>query len=220
MLRVFISAGHGGNDSGAVGNSLQEKNLNLQYALACRDVLVQHGIYVDLSREKDENDSVKEEVKEANAQNYNLAVSFHTNAGGGDGFECFYYSTNKNGKKLAQLFEKRIKELGQNSRGCKTGNHLYFVKNTKATAVLCESAFIDNKKDISFVDTVEEQRKVGTAYAKAILDYFGITYKTGNTQQKEAYYKVQVGAFKNKQNAEALASELKSKGYNTYVVSV
>ena len=37
-----------------------------------------------------------------------------------------------------------------------------------------------------------------------------------NTTEK--LYKVQVGAFREKANAERLANELKSKGYSTYIV--
>lgn len=215
MKKVFISAGHGGKDSGAVGNGLREKDLNLIYALSCANVLTEHGVLVTLSRTKDEDDPVQEEVNEANEQIYDIVVSFHTNAGGGDGFECFCNTGNKNGVRLGKLFEKYIKEIGQNSRGVKDGTHLYFIRKTRDTAVLCESAFIDNKKDVTIVDTKAKQEKVGLAYAKAILEYFGIPYENNNSSE---LYKVQVGAYKYRENAEKIAKELESKGYNTYIV--
>ena len=49
------------------------------------------------------------------------------------------------------------------------------------TAVLCECAFIDNDKDNDIIDTTSEQKAFGLAYAKAILEYFGIG---SNTVQK------------------------------------
>ena len=57
------------------------------------------------------------------------------------------------------------------------GMKLYFVKNTKATAVLFESFFVDNAKDKQIGDTIPEQKAFGVAYAKAILEYYGIAYK-------------------------------------------
>ena len=45
-------------------------------------------------------------------------------------------------------------------------------------AVLCECAFIDNDKDNDIIDTVAEQKAFGVAYAKAILRYLGIAYKS------------------------------------------
>lgn len=178
MSKVFLSAGHGGSDPGAVANGLKEKDINLQTLLACKEVLEQYGVEVICSRTTDVNDPVGQEVKEANASKADIAVSFHANAGGGDGFEAFYYTKSPKGKKLAQLGEKYIKELGQNSRGIKSGNHLAFVKNTTMTAVLFESFFIDNIKDKTIGDTIGEQKKLGTTYAKAILEYLGVTQIT------------------------------------------
>ena len=175
MAKVFLSAGHGGVDSGAVAYGLMEKTINLNIMLACRNVLTAHNITVVCSRTTDENDPVQQEVKEANSCNANVAVSFHTNAGRGDGSESYYYPTSANGKKLAQLCEKRVQELGQNSRGVKTKD-LAFVRDTKMVSVLCECAFIDNDKDNDIIDTLEEQQAFGVAYAKAILEYLGITY--------------------------------------------
>lgn len=219
MAKVFLSAGHGGTDPGAVANGLKEKDINLQTLLACKSELERHGVTVVCSRTTDTDDPVKEEVKEANASGAEVALSFHANAGGGDGFEAFYYSTSAKGKKLASLCEKYIKEL-QNSRGLKTGNHLYFIKNTSMPAVLVESFFVDNAKDKAIGDTVAEQKAFGVAYAKAVLEYLGITYKSQNIKNpSKEVYKVQCGAFENKANAEALKAKLKAAGFEAVVVS-
>ena len=183
---VFLSAGHGGTDPGAVALGLKEKDINLQTLLACKSELERHGVIVICSRTKDEDDGVKEEVREANASGAVLAFSIHTNAGGGDGFEAFYFSTNEDGKRLAALCEKQVKALGQNSRGLKEGDHLYWCRNTKMTCCLVENFFIDNDKDNDIGDTIAEQRAFGVAYAKAILEYFEIPYKSDT--QTEPWY--------------------------------
>ena len=225
MAKVFLSAGHGGSDPGAVAYDLYEKIINLNTLLACKSELERHGVTVIASRLKDENDPVSQEVKEANASGAEIAVSFHANAGGGDGFEAFYYSSSLKGRKLAQLGEKYVKALGQNSRGLKSGNHLYFVKNTDMTAVLFESFFVDNAKDKLIGDTVAEQQAFGVAYAKAILEYLGITYKeatvskpTATTSTKKPLYKVQVGAYSVKANAENMVKNLDKAGFKGIIV--
>ena len=182
MSKVFLSAGHGGSDPGAVGFGMKEKDINLNIMLACLDELVKHGVTVVCSRTKDENDPVGNEVKEANASGADIAVSFHTNAGGGNGSESYYWTNDLKGQKLATLCEKHAKSIGQNSRGIKSGNHLYFIKNTNMTAVLCECAFIDNDTDNDIIDTTAEQRAFGVAYAKAILEYLGINYNNSNNK--------------------------------------
>ena len=218
MVKVFLSAGHGGADSGAMSNSLYEKTINLNTLLACKSELERHGVTVVCSRIKDENDPVSEETKEANASVADLAVSFHANAGGGDGFEAFYFNPSPKGKKLATLCEKYVKALGQNSRGVKDGNHLHFIRKTAMTAVLVESFFVDNPADRAIGDTIAEQAAFGVAYAKAILDYFGIPYKENESASKKTIHRVQVGAYGDKSNAEAMKSKLKSAGFEAIIV--
>ena len=73
--KVFIGVGHGGSDSGAVGY-ITEKDVNLQMALACRDFLTAYGVDVRMSRTKDEDDDINEEVRECNAYDPDLANCF------------------------------------------------------------------------------------------------------------------------------------------------
>lgn len=185
--------------------------------LSCKRELERHGVTVVTNRTTDVDVALSDKCAKANKSGAEIAVSFHANAGGGDGFEAFYYSTSTSGKKLAGLLEKHVKALGQNSRGLKSGNHLYFVKNTTMPAVLVESAFIDNKTDKTILDTVDEQKAFGVAYAKAILEYLGIAW-VEEVKKADKLWRVQVGAFSKRENAEILAAELKGKGYSTIIV--
>ena len=219
MTKVFLSAGHGGNDPGAVGNGLKEKDINLTIMLSCSEYLNKHGVSTIVSRTKDENDPVTDEVREANASGAKVAVSFHTNAGGGDGSESLYHSYSKEGKKLAELCEKHVKAIGQNSRGIKERDDLWFLRGTNMTSVLCECGFIDNKKDKEIIDTKDEQKAFGIAYAKAILDYLGIDYKETPITSK-TIYKVQVGAYKSKSNAYKMLDKVKKASFSDAVITV
>lgn len=182
MPKVFLGVGHGGLDCGAVANGLRESDINLNIALACQEVLLEHGVETLLSRYKDENDPVEEEVRECNAFNPDIAIDIHTNAGGGDGFEVYRHSGGANSLKLAEYIEKEARELN-NSRGIKTrlnstGKDYYaFIRDTNPPAIIVETAFIDNKEDVKVIDTVEEQKAFGVAYAKGILKYLEIEYK-------------------------------------------
>ena len=187
--KVFIGVGHGGSDSGAVGY-IVEKEANLVMALACRDYLVAHGVEVRMSRTKDEEDPINEEVRECNAYNPDLAIDVHNNSGGGDGFEAYYTIHGGTGKVLAQNIEKQIIKIGQNSRGCKTrqgqrGDYYAFVRDTKCPAVICEGVFVDTKADAAQAGTKEKQQEFGVAYAKGILDTLGIKYDTATVKPVE-----------------------------------
>ena len=187
--KVFIGVGHGGSDSGAVGY-IAEKEANLAMALACRDYLTAHGVEVRMSRTKDEEDPINEEVRECNAYNPDLAIDVHNNSGGGDGFEVYHTLNGGTGKVLAQNIEKQVIKIGQNSRGCKTrqgqrGDYYAFVRDTKCPAVICEGVFVDTKADAAQAGTKEKQQEFGIAYAKGILDTLGIKYDTSTDKPAE-----------------------------------
>lgn len=178
--KVFIGVGHGGSDPGAVGY-LVEKDVNLTMAMACRDFLTAHGVDVRMSRTKDENDTVSQEIAECSAYAPDLAVDIHNNSGDGDGFEVFHTIHGGTGKVLAQNIEKHVKAMGQNSRGVKTrqgtsGDYYAFIRETVAPAVIVEGVFVDTKADAAQADTLAEQQAFGVAYAKGILDTLGLAY--------------------------------------------
>ena len=212
MARILLISGHGGNDSGAIANGLTEKTMNWITMKACSKVLQENGQTVI---EDAENTKVSDEVTLINSTKADITINIHYNAGGGDGFEGYYYTSNAKAKQLLECIEIEVKAFGQNSRGLKSGNHLAVIKNTIPLSVLVEGAFIDSN-DRFIVDTIEEQEKLGQAYAKGILKYLGVTPKENTSTDK--LYRVQVGAFSLKANAEKLANELKEKGYNTYIV--
>lgn len=187
--KVFLGVGHGYDkvtgkgDPGAVGHGFKEADLTLNVALACRDMLVKHGVSVEMSRTKQELDPLADEIKECNTFNPDLAVDIHINAGGGDGFEVFHYSGGGASKTLAGNIETEVLRIGQNSRGLKTKvddkgkDYFGFIRQIKAPSVIVECAFIDNQKDLEIIDTPAEQKTFGIAIAKGILKTLGISYK-------------------------------------------
>jgi len=193
MSKVFIGIGHGGSDPGAVANGLRESDVNLVMGCMMKVELERHGITVGISRIKDENDPLSEEIAECNAFAPDLAVECHNNAGGGDGFEV-YHQTNGYATKsynLACAIEKRVIAIGQNSRGVKirkNGSTDYYgwLRQLTCPAVLCEGAFLDNKTDVQIIDTIPKQEAFGVAYAKGVLDYLGIAWKPVQSEQDAA----------------------------------
>ena len=195
--KVFIGVGHGGADPGSV-KYLVEKDVNLTMALACKEVLEASGVIVKMSRTKDENDPITEEVKECHAFAPDLAIDVHNNAGGGDGFEVICSINGGNGRTLAMNIEAEVKKIGQNSRGVKTrknssGKDYYaFIRDTKCPAVICEGVFVDNAQDVKIADTVADQKKFGEAYARGILKTLGVTEKVTGVETTSGPIKVKV----------------------------
>ena len=222
--RVFIGVGHGGSDPGAVGY-VREAEANLTIALELKRILEDVGIVVGISRLRDENDPLSEEIKEANAFKPDFAIDVHNNAGGGDGFEVFVQTGTHaaKSKKAGQLIERYVKAMGQNSRGVKTKlndagkDYFGFLRQVNYPAVIVEGFFVDNKKDATDFDTVIEQKILASAYAAAILEYLGVAE---TVTPSPALFRVQVGAFANRANAEKLSKDLTAKGYPAFIVQV
>ena len=210
----------GGSDPGAVANNTKEKDLNLSIALACKEELVRHGVSVKMSREKDENDPIGEEVNECNAYCPDLAVDIHNNAGGGDGGEVFYHHGGGKSKTLAENILAEIVKVGQNSRGAKTrknanGKDYYgFIRETSCPAVIVECAFVDNASDLKILATESQRKQMGIAIAKGILKTLGVAYQS----EKATLYRVQVGAYLVKANAEAMQKKIKAVGFDAFIV--
>lgn len=218
-VKVFIGVGHGGTDYGAVGY-LKEKDVNLMMAKACRDYLERAGCDVLMSRTVDEMDTISEEIYECNNFRPVVAVDIHNNAGGGEGFEAWVSLFSQRAEKLGAFIEAEVLNIGQKSRGVKTRegkdkkDYYAFNRNTLCPAVILEGAFVDSKLDSAKIDTQGECEKFGEAYARGILKYLGIALPS------DVIYKVQVGAFSDKSNAERLCNNLKANGYQAFITSV
>ena len=219
-MKVFLGVGHGGSDPGAVANGVKEKDLNLSIALACKDMLTKHGVSVKMSRTKDENDTLSEEIKECNAFSPDLAVDIHNNAGGGDGAEVFHHYGGGKSKTLAEDILAEIGKVGQNTRGAKIrknsqGKDYYgFIRETSCPAVIVECAFVDNASDLKILASERDRQEMGVAIAKGILKTLGVEIQP----DRGTLYRVQVGAYLVKSNAEDMQRKIKALGFNAFIV--
>lgn len=104
---VVIDAGHGGHDSGAVGNGLREKDINLAVALRVgRLIKSKHpDVKVLYTREKDFFVTLMGRAEYANKNNADLFISIHVNSQerghGGYGTETYVMGHERNSKNMA-----------------------------------------------------------------------------------------------------------------------
>lgn len=84
--KIVIDPGHGGVDSGATGNGIVEKNLNLEISKYIYDRLKELGVPVSITREDDSTLSPTDRVNKILSFYGNdpsvIVVSNHINAGG------------------------------------------------------------------------------------------------------------------------------------------
>ena len=185
MSKVYIGVGHGGSDYGACANDLRESEIALDIALKCYEVLKQHGVNVKISRTTQGTNGTADltaKIRDCNDFDPDLAVDIHINAGGGEGFEAFYYHKGGTSLVMCKNIEKEVKAF-TNSRGLKTRlnssgqDYFGWIRLVKAPSAILEAAFIDNFDDVAKIRTTEGRRKFALAYAKGLLNTLGIVYK-------------------------------------------
>lgn len=220
MKKVFLDAGHGGKDSGALGQDLKEKDIALSVTLKVGVLLKKHGVELAYSRTTDKFIDLRERSALANRQNSDIFVSIHANAftnSSVSGVETYSYPNSINGARLStSIYESIIKnKVYTQKRGTKTAN-FSVLKNTKMPSALLELGFITNKSDADILKN--NQDELAAAIAEGILKYLGKEYIEETKEEVDKFYRVQVGAFRKQENAQKLADELINKGYQAFIV--
>ena len=183
---IYIAAGHGGSDPGAVSGKYIEKALTLKTALACQNYLRNYECETVMARTTDKSCTVAHKMEEVEKKRPSLVLEIHYNAGGGEGCEVYYWHTHAPSKSLAQKVLAEMVKLGQKSRGIKeskAGTSYNFgmcrqAATTGIPSILGEYAFVDNAKDQAKINSDAKLKAVGEAYAKAAIAYLGLKKKT------------------------------------------
>ena len=193
IRKVFIDPGHGGSDSGAVGNGLKEKDIALSISKKLGDILKSNGIQVKFSRTSDIYLSLSERSAMANSWGANLFVSIHCNSfsdSSASGTECFSHPTaSSSTKSLSKNVANSIaNKLSLTNRGHKEANFAV-LRLSNMPAILVETAFISNSSNATKLKS--RQHDFAAAIASQILGHSNDGTSTGgNTSGGSGYSRV------------------------------
>ncbi|MEK4276463.1 N-acetylmuramoyl-L-alanine amidase [Paenibacillus sp. FSL R7-0026] len=179
MYKVWIDAGHGGKDPGAVANGVLEKDIALKVSLGIKERLESgyENVQVLLSRSSDVFLELRDRTSRANAAGADILVSIHCNAGGGKGgFETFRYtSASQSSIKLQDTLHKAITaKLGGTDRGQKAQN-LHMVRESNMPAVLTENLFVDVAADADRLKQSSVIDAIIDGHVQGIATYLGLS---------------------------------------------
>lgn len=156
------------------------------------------------------------------SKHFNAMTGVWGNHGGTETFTCNRSKPqNAESVKVARvLHQAMLKAWGLRDRGLKTAN-FHMVREPNCPAVLTEGGFMDSTIDIEIMRDDLKLAQGGREMARALANYYGLKIKDGNRKVEVAVsnnlYRVQVGTFSDKINAERLAKELQDKGYPVYI---
>ena len=191
---VVLDSGHGGFDPGKESSDgILEKHINLAIAERLKELLEKEGIRVVMTRtddnglytESDSNKKIADMKKRCaiiDAAKADIVVSIHQNSYQSPevkGAQVFYYKHSAEGKKLAQILQKSLKENldTENKRQEKEDSTYYMLLHTGAPTVIAECGFLSNPQEAALLNTAEYRQKVAEALCKGILEYFTSTGK-------------------------------------------
>lgn len=157
---VVLDIGHGGSDSGTIGNGLKEKDVNLNQGMALYHLLeADPNIKVYMTRETDVYPTLQFRATLANEIEADLFVSIHNNSTTTptvQGAETLYFpsTTDTRGKAIAQLVQNSlVNDSGMLNRGIKARSDLHVLNSTHMPAILIETGFLSNASDASRINT-------------------------------------------------------------------
>lgn len=180
---VVLDPGHGGTDTGAKREDINEKDINLSIALKAGELLKQSGIEVEYTRSTDTTVGLDERCEIANKLNAGLFVSIHNNANNDNskqGTETYYYAPADNPDLFIQQEERQalakdlqeglVKALGRPDRGTKTANFAV-LRGTTMPSVLAECVFLSNSDERQMICQEYYQKQAAQAITEAVLKY-------------------------------------------------
>ncbi|HFK6404184.1 TPA: N-acetylmuramoyl-L-alanine amidase [Listeria monocytogenes] len=176
-LKLAVFAGHGGVDSGAVGNGYHEDDLALDIMKRTTKVLRNAGHTVINNRTADVNRNISADAKLANREKVDAVIELHFDAANekAEGTTGFYCATSNESKKLAQCVNDKLDDVfkDRNVKPDTSTRHgrLGILRETNAVATLQEIAFITNKNDVAKYNARADE--VAKKIAEGILSYFG-----------------------------------------------
>lgn len=221
MPKVFLSPSNQYDNPYAYGDTTEGVQCG-KIAQACKAALERSGVTVKLMHDE----SMQEKCAASNAFGADLHVPIHTNAFNGtvSGTRMFCYAEGGEGQKACQAIFARLAPVTPGtSENIRADASLYEVRVPAAPTAYIECEFHDNPTASKWI--VENTGLIGEAIARGICDYFGVTFQEKEQPKPvepekpatDKLYRVQVGAFAIRENAERMLRRLRDAGFEGFI---
>ena len=216
--KVYLSPSDQTKNAYAYGNTTEAVQCG-KIAAACKAALERSGVEVKLGQ----YDTMANRCAASDAFKADLHVPIHTNAFNGKvmGTRMFCYNSGGKGMAACKAIFARVAPLSPGtSENIQVNQNLYEVRVPDAPTAYIECEFHDTVEGAKWI--VDNTTAIGEAIAHGICDYFGVTFKEPEQPKPAApasgkLYRVQVGAFSVRENAERMLARLKAAGFDGYI---
>lgn len=172
--KIYLCAGHGGSDPGAVGHGMTEAERALTATFMLGKMLQDLGANVRLGRTGNYNLSLYNRAVASDDFGADIYVAWHFNAFGdpsANGCETWYISSG--GKRLASSIQSElVRATRASDRGIKHSSELYELRAPRAISVILEPGFITNAGDAAKMSD-QWLHTMAEAVCRGVVKYFG-----------------------------------------------
>ena len=222
---IYLSpSNHGTGANKCVVSGCYEDKHTRPIANECARHLKHNGFNVIVARA---GTSMATRCKESDNAGADLYVPIHTNASGTASTRYLMFMFNSDSatsKSLYNIVKKHMEAVYPSPvRTVYDIRHdLYECKTPYARTLYCELGFHTNSTDVN--EFIHKPAMVGKALAKAICEWFGVAFKDIDAvapkeepKKDGTLYRVQVGAYSKKENAENMVAKLKKAGFDAII---
>lgn len=210
MASVFISASDQKSNAYAYGNTNEAEQCS-QIAHLLDNFLSKNGVECFVG-----TGDMYNRVAQSNSVNPDVHIAIHTNAFNGKvmGTRVFYYDMKESYSFARAIYDSLAPVTIGDSDNISPNQDFYEMNATNAPAVYCECEFHDSLTGAKFI--IDNKREIAEAIGRGLLKAFGISEKKDDESGK--LYKVQIGAFKNKENADFFLKDVKKTYRDAFIV--
>lgn len=165
-------------------------------------------------------------IQQSNEWGADVHIPIHTNAFNGQvqGTRLFCFSIPGDGYNICKAVMDTLAPITPgNSDNITTARFAEILQANAPTAYI-EVAFHDNKTEAQWI--IDHKKDIAEAIVKGLCNHFGVKYVAPEAEKPyepvstNTLYRVQVGAFSVKANAEKMMDKLKADGYDAFIVEV
>lgn len=213
--KIYLSPSNQINNLYAIGNTNECEQCNriAEYAKAA---LERCGFSV---KKAQKGQNINTSIKESNDWGSDLHIPIHTNAFNSQtlgGTLVMIYSNAAENKKAGSAILNAVAPISPGSDySLRVNPSLAELNSTKAIAVYVECEFHDTKDGANWI--INNVKAIGEAIAQGVCSYYGVNYildsNSNTTNSYQKLYRVQIGAFSQKSNAENCLQKAKNAGF-------
>lgn len=209
--KIYISPSSQTENKYAVGNTSEAEQCR-KIAQKVVEALKRCGFEAKTNTE--EGKTMYDRVKESNVWGADAHIPIHTNAFDGKvaGFRGFCFNKTGEGYKLVLAIKEAVAPMTPGtSDGVSAQPELYEIKASTAPCAYVEVGFHDNPEEARWI--IGHIEEIAEAICKGVCSHYGVKYTAPKANDGGKLYRVQIGAFSVRENAENMLARAKAAGF-------